>query len=129
MDVDAVEKIVDILVKKADAWFVFIADHRKTEDLYDISYYSDMVLGEYEMRLIEKELESIAGYNAELNNLKECDCVFAAEVLTDAENVFCRNDSERNRFMASFARDAEYMQIKREIMKVRIRECGVAYEQ
>lgn len=129
MDGAVIEKIVDRLVKKADAWFIFIADHRKTEDLYDISYYSDKVLDEYEMRLVEKELKDIAGYNVELNNLKGCDCVFAGELLMDAQNVFCRNESEKNSFMASIARDAEYMHIKREIMKVRIRECGVAYEQ
>lgn len=113
----------------ADAAFVFIADHRNTDGLYDVLYYSEIELEEYDLRVLENEIEKIIGYDTELNNMKSCDCVFIGEILSDARLVYCRDEREKNRCLAAVFQEAELMNIKREIMKVRIRESGVAYEQ
>ncbi len=129
MDNIKIEKIVSILTERADAAFVFVADHRETDDLYDVLYYSELEIEEYDLRVVERELEKIIGYDTELNNLKNCDCLFIGEMLLDAKLVFCRDEKEKNRFLASVFQQRELMNIKREIMKVRIKESGVAYEQ
>ncbi len=125
---EILERVSDILIKRTGAVFAFFADHRESEGVFDVSFYSDKQLDEYEIRVIEDEIEKILGGATEINNLKECDCVFIGEILSGAQIIHCSNEKEKNRFLASVAHDAEIMRIKREIILSRIKESGVAYE-
>ena len=125
---EVLQQISDILIKRTDAVFAFFADHRDSEGIYDVSFYSEKTLDEYELRVIEAEIESVLGFATEVNNLKECDCVFIGEILAGAQIIHCSNEKEKNRFLATVAHDTELMRIKREIMLTRIKESGVAYE-
>ena len=128
MNDEILERISEILISRAGSVFAFFADHRESEGIFDVSFYSDKEMDEYEMRLIEAEVEKILGGATEINNLKECDCMFIGEILAGAQIIHCSNEKEKNRFLASVAHDAEIVRIKREIMLSRIRESGVAYE-
>lgn len=128
MNEEVLKRVSDILIKRADAMFAFFADHRESEGLYDVSFYSDKTFDEYELRVIETEIENVLGHTTEVNNLKECDCMFIGEILAGAQIIHCNNEREKNRFLAAVAHDAELMRLKREIMLTRIKESGVAYE-
>lgn len=125
---EILKKISDVLIKRANAVFAFFADHRDNEGVYDVSFYSENSLDDYELRVIEGEISGILGFATEVNNLKECDCLFVGEILAGAQVIYCNNEMEKNRFLASVAHDVELMRIKREIMLTRIKESGVAYE-
>lgn len=128
MNKTELQPVADMLAKEAEAVFVFVADHVKEEGIFDVVYYSEKVLDDYETRVLEQKIEMFTGIATELNNLKECDCVFTAELLNGAELIYCADEREKNRFLASAAHKAELMHIQREIMLTRIKECGVAYE-
>ena len=128
MNEEILKQIIELLVCRADAIFAFFADHRESEGVYDVSFYSSREIYEYETRALENEIEKLLGGATELNNLKECDCLFIGEILSEAQVNHCSNEYEKNKFLASVAHEAELMRLKREIVLTRIRECGVAYE-
>lgn len=128
MNKTALQPVADMLVKEAGAVFVFAADHIKEEGVFDVIYYSQNSLDDYNLRLLEYKIETFIGKETELNNLKDCDTVFVAELLRDAQLIYCGDEREKNRFLASAAQKAELMHLQREVMITRIRECGVAYE-
>lgn len=125
---EILKEIADILIERAGAVFAFFADHSESEGIYDVSFFSDIEIDDYTLRAIEADIESLLGYPTEVSNLKECDTAFAQTILEDANTLYCANENEKRRFLASLAHEAELSKIKREILLARIRESGVTYE-
>ncbi len=128
MDDNTLQDVGDILAKQAQATFVYVADHLTEEGVFDVMYYSEKVLDDYDLRLLEQKIEMLLGVPTELNNLKECDIVFISELLNGAKLIYCSDERDKNRFLANMAKKAELMRLEREIMLARLRESGVCYE-
>ena len=54
MNDEILEKVSDILIKRTGAVFAFFADHRESEGVFDVSFYSDKEMSE--MILVENML-------------------------------------------------------------------------
>ena len=123
------DAVIEFLRQQLDPVFIYFADHTVTENIFDIAYYSEVVIDEYTTCLLENKISELLGVEVELNNLRECDMQFAGEIISDGNVVYCKSELEKSRFLNSLAREFESMRISRAMLINRLNECESMYEQ
>ncbi len=123
------ENAIEFIVEKLNPMFIYFADHMASENIFDIAYYSENSVDDYTERLYEDMLSEILKKPVELNNLKECDTEFAGDILSDGENVYCKSEAEKSRYLSRMAHELEKIRIDRAILINRMKECESIYEQ
>ncbi len=126
---DNSKKAIEFITDKINPVFIYFADHMISENIFDVAYYSEELLDEYTVCLYENALTEILGVPVELNNLNECDTEFAGEILQDGENVYCRSELERSRYLARISHEFDAIRMNRAMLINRIQECDSIYEQ
>lgn len=126
---EKIDRVVQLLIWYLNPVFIYMADHTKSEGVLDIAYYLETKADVYQTHQLEMNAAEIMGVPVEINNLWESDLILIGDILESGEMVFCRSESERERFFADFAYNVEMFSMKRRIMISRMKECASIWEQ
>lgn len=92
------EEIKRVLVKEVNPHFIIVfgsyakGNERPDSDL-DLAYTTDKPLSAYENFLIAQQLADILKVEVDLIDIREVDTVFAAQIFSTGELIYCGNEN------------------------------------
>lgn len=129
IDDEKFDKAIDLLKEELNPTFIFFADHMLDAKVFDIAYYSDHSVSEWDTYRIENEISELFQKPVEINNLTECNTDFVAELLSDGRAVYCRDEFEKKCYLNEIRRELEFNRARRAVLINRLAECESVYEQ
>lgn len=126
------EIIIDVLIKELEPYFIYLfgsyarGEARDDSDI-DIAIYTDIERNSYELFLLANKLSLFLKQDVEIVNMKDISTVFAAQIVSTGEILYCKDDYLRQEYSMLTLKKYAKLNEERKVILDTIREDGSIY--
>lgn len=126
------EIIIDVLIKELEPYFIYLfgsyarGEARDDSDI-DIAIYTDIERNSYELLLLANKLSLFLKQDVEIVNMKDISTVFAAQIVSTGEILYCKDDYLRQEYSMLTLKKYAKLNEERKVILDTIREDGSIY--
>lgn len=132
LPIESKDLLKRILIEELEPEFIYLfgsyskGTARINSDV-DIAFYSNNLLSAYELFLASNKLSLKLKKDVDLINLKEIPTVFAAQIISSGEIIYCENEYERQTYCIKIFKEYAKLNEERKVILDTIREDGSIY--
>lgn len=126
------EIIIHVIIKELDPYFIYLfgsyakGEARDDSDI-DLAVYTDVEKTSYELFLLANKLALFLKKDVEIINLKDISTVFAAQIVSTGEILYCKDDLLRQEYSMLTLKKYAKLNEERKVILDSIREDGSIY--